>query len=347
MSKTDNYQVRLLSKNEYNLWDEFVKVTPQSSLFYTIHWADLIKLVFNRDCRILVLEKKQTIVAGIIFWPKKALFINAITSIPNTPYQGIIHKRPETSKTSSIASEHQKHTAILLEYLVQHYQLIDIPLSPEIKDSRPYSWSNFVVTTAYTYKFTITDFDQLKQQFSQDLRRKIKRAEEQNISCKTSTETADLTRFILDSYKESSTSPPISAKLIEKFMHIAIKENIGTLFYQYLENEPISGIFVLHDDHTVYALFAGISADKRDVTNSELVHAFVLQQKGFIGKTFDFLGANTQHLEQFKRSFGGELVPYFKINYTKNLLVNSLFFLRKSHHIFSRKLKKYDNSVSG
>jgi len=341
MSKTNSYQVKLLSPDEYLQWDEFVSQSPQRTLFHSTLWATQIKQVFKRDFQILVLQKKEQIVAGILFWPKKILFIDAITNIPNTTYQGPVFIQPGASKASSISSDYQKYSGLLLDYLADNYQLIDIPLSPEIKDSRPYTWKNFNVETAYTYRFQIAEFDKLQQQFSQDLRRKIKKSDEQGISFKISKDTKHLTQFIIDSYKEASTSPAISSFLIEKFMDHTIKAGIGSLFYQYLDDQPISGIFVLNDDETVYALFSGISAKKRNITNNELVHAFVSRLSEFLGKQFDFLGANTKHLEQFKRSFGGELIPYFKVNFKSNKTVSSLFYARSKYHLAKRKFKSF------
>lgn len=341
MPKTNNYHLRYLAADEYQLWDKFVLSSPQYCLFYTLGWANLIKEVFNRNFKILVLEKKEQIAAGILFWPKKVLFINAITHIPNTTFQGIVYRKPGASKASSVSSEYQKHSSLIIDHLIQNYQLIDIPLSPAIHDARPFSWKQFTVQTAYTYRFEITEFEKLQQQFSQDLRRKIKKAEDLHISLSASKETAALTRFIDDSYKESSLSPAISSALIKEFMDMAIKMNIGMLFYQFENNEPISGIFVLKDDYFIYALFSGISGEKRNVTNNELLHAFVLNQPEFTGKQFDFLGANTPHLEQFKRSFGGDLVPYFKVNFKKNKSISSLFYARSKFHIAKRKFKSF------
>ena len=341
MSETNKYQLKLLSADDYEQWDAFVKQSPQSTLFHTINWANLVQRVFKRDFQILVLFKKKQIVAGILFWPKKVLFINTITHIPNTSYQGPLYGKSAGSKTSSINSEYQKQSAILLEYLTQNYQLIDIPLSPHINDIRPYSWENFKVEAAYTYHFEITAFDILQQQFSQDLRRKIKKSDGQGIRFKTSGDCKPLTRFVIDSYKESASSPAISADLIQKFMASAIQNGLGSLYYQYLDDQPISGIFVLEDDTTVYALFAGISAKKRKVTNNELLHAFVLQQPQYIGRQFDFLGANTKHLEQFKRSFGGDLVPYFKVSFKSNKTISSLFYARSKYHLAKKKFKSF------
>jgi Acetyltransferase (GNAT) domain len=341
MSKKNNYQLKILSADEYQLWDAFVSQSPQQTLFHTSYWASLIKQVFNRDFKILVLLKKDQIAAGIMFWPKKVLFIEAVTHIPNTTYQGPLYRSSNASKASSMQSEYEDHTTRLLEYLVSRYQIIDIPLSPAIKDTRPYTWKNFKVENAYTYRFEITDFEQLKLQFSQDLRRKIKKSNEQDISFKKSVDSEYLSRFILDSYKESANAPAISSSLIKKFMDTTIKAGCGSLYYQYLDEEPVGGIFVLQDESTVYALFSGISAKKRDITNNELVHVYVLRQTELLGKKFDFLGANTRHLEQFKRSFGGELIPFFKVSFKSNNAISSLFYARSKYHLAIRKFKSF------
>jgi len=269
------------------------------------------------------------------------MFLNAITHIPNTTYQGILFQKPGSSKPSTISADYQKQTKLILDYLIEHFHLIDIPLSPGITDARPFDWQGFKIKTAYTYSFPITDFESLEKKFSQDLRRKLKNKSETSETFKQSSETKQLTQFILDSYKKHNTSPAIPANLIQIFMDHCLEKNIGRFFYHYIDDKPVAGIFILLDEKTVYALFSGISKSRRNEIGNELLHAFVLNQPEFVGKNFDFLGANNPDLEQFKRSFGGELAPYFKVSFTRNTTINSLFYTRSKIQLAKRKFRSF------
>ncbi|KAA3614095.1 MAG: GNAT family N-acetyltransferase [Calditrichaeota bacterium] len=335
------YNLQILDEKEYPSWDTFVELSPQGTLFHTTQWARIIEHVFKRSFEILVLNKNDHICAGILYWPKKVMFLNAITNIPNTTYQGIIFQQPISTKSSTVNAEYQQQVEIILNKLTSEFHLIDIPLSPGIVDIRPFEWAGFKAKTSYTYTFPIIDFEMLKKQFSQDLRRKIKKILNSENVFKESTETKLVAQFVMDSYKKHNTSPAISQPLLKAFMDNCIENKIGRLFYQHSNGKPVAGIFILSDNKTIYALFSGISKTARNEINSELLHTFILIQPEFIGKNFDFLGANTQYFEQFKRSFGGNLGPYFKVNYTRNLTIKPIFLSRLIIHKAKRKLKSF------
>lgn len=334
-------QIITLPTDKYHLWDAFVDASPQGTLFHKSSWAEIIENVFDRPAKIVTIIKNEEIQAGIMFWPKTNLGIKSITHVPNTTYQGFLFKAPESSKASTINAAHEKLSRLLVDYLISHYDLIDIPLTPFIHDIRPFKWQNFKVHVDYTYCFPIKEFSELEKQFSQDLRRKLKdlRADEVDISESDNTEF--LTSFILDSYKEHGITPAISAVNIKKFMDECLSKKLGIVYYQYLDGQPVAGIFLLHDPDNVYALFSGIDGKYRQKVNSELIHAYVLQQAQFKGKMFDFLGANTPQLEQFKRSFGGNLTSFYKVTYTKTKAIELLLKARSVFHIGKRRVKSF------
>lgn len=324
---------------DYPKWDAFVEESQQGCLFHTSKWAAIIETVFKRKFEILVLEKKEAIQAGILFWPKEHLFFRSITNIPNTSYQGPLFVQNESKKLSTINAQHEKYSSELIQFLQEKYALIDIPLSPAIFDCRPFQWYGFNVNNKYTYRFPILEMAEMEKQFSQDLRRKLKDADSNYNDFKVSTDTTELISFVNESYKQHSMTPAINNIQLIEFLDLCIKENVGKIFYHYYEGKAVAGIFLLSDNKNVYALFSGIDKNYRSKINSELLHLHVLNQEIFKEKTFDFLGANTKDLEQFKRSFGGDLTPYFTVTYTKNNLVKVMLSARSKYHVWLRRLK--------
>lgn len=337
---TDNqqkYSVRKLHPGEYNLWDRFIFTTNSGTIFHSTHWAEIIHTVFGRPFNILAVFKNDEINGGILYWPKNVLKIKSLTNVPVTPYQGILYKT-SSLKSSGMIAEYHKITNLLLDELQKTYTYVDIPLSNGITDVRPYLWKNFTVEPSYTYIFNLIEFDQLKNQFSQALRRKINVSLKENLSVVQSDEITLLVKFVVESYKYHKTTPPVAEAALQKLFEIILQQNIGRLFYLNSEDKTIAGIIVLSDQKKVYALFAGIDKKYRNSHFTEYLYADLMQRPEFKGKQFDFLGANTQTFEQFKRSFGGELDVYFNVSYYKNSYVKFLSGIRKRQHILKRSI---------
>ena len=120
-----------------------------------------------------------------------------------------------------------------------------------------------------------------------------------------------------------------------------INNNLGRIYYLSSEGEFVCGLVILLDKKNVYALFSGINAKYRESQYTQYLHASIMLLPEFQGKTFDFLGANTQQFEQFKRSFGGELHTFFHVTYYKNPIIRNIHSLRSFQHLFIRKILRF------
>ncbi len=337
-TKPNQGQLQYLNPRQYALWDEFALAHPQATLFHTTAWAEVIRTVFGRPFRIVADLNTDDINCGMLFWPKKNLRISAITRAPLTPYQGILHNLPETAKNSTRRSRYQINSERITRFLKNDYPFIDLPLYPGVDDVRPFIWNGCTAQPHYTYRFKITAFEQLQQQFSQSLRRKINAAEKENLQVVQSDHSADLIRFVCDSYRHHGRRPPVGQGQIEHLFRIINEKEIGEIYYLKKDDKNIAGLCILTDKRRIYTLFAGIDYRYRNSEYSALLYVKVLQQQRFIGSELDFLGADLPEFEQFKRSFGGELCLYFSINYTKNTLYKSLANLRVMQQLFKRRL---------
>ena len=338
--KNNQYNIRDLDLAERPLWDDFVRSSANGLLFHSTSWADTIQTVFKRPYKITVLMKNEIIVSGILYWPREGS-IPSITSTPLTYYQGILHIIPPQKKLSSVNADIQKRTDMLLNYLCEKYSFIDIPLSRNVIDTRTYKWKNFNVKPFHTYIIELTSDEEILARFNQSLRRKINVSGKQDLSVVASESTKEITQFIADSYKYHRTTPPISSEKIELFLQETIKRDIGRIYYLEKQGEYLCGLAVLWDKNNLFAIFSGINSRYRDSQYSQFLHASVLLLPEFRGKTFDFLGANTRQLEQFKRSFGGELHTFFRVTYYKNPIVKGFHRIRSFQHIFSRKILRF------
>jgi lipid II:glycine glycyltransferase (peptidoglycan interpeptide bridge formation enzyme) len=330
--------LRFLDESEYDKWDKFIFETMGGGLFHSSKWAVILSRVLKRSFKILVVQKSDVFTGGILYWPKRTANVAAITKMPLTPYQGIIYSGRDLQKPSSRIADAHETTLIILNKLKEQYHLIDINLSPGIDDARPYIWQGFRVTPAYTYTFDLQDRSQLADQFSQALRRKIALSRKKGLEVFESDNCGRLIDFIFDSYRYHKTIPPLSRVQNEMLVNLLITNGMAKLFY--LRHQSIcAGLLVVFDDKNLYALLAGMDAEQRDKMFTDYLHAEVLFRPEFQGRRFDFLGANTQAFEQFKRSFGGTLQLYFHVNYSKKMWVRFLQEIRGAQYKIKRHIE--------
>jgi hypothetical protein len=339
--KNKQYILRNLDRNEYLNWDQFVRNSTSGTLFHLTTWADTIQSVFKRSYTITVLMKNDKIESGILYWSKGGA-IPAITNVALTPYQGILHATPDsTKKKSSVNADIEKQTNLLLEFLNKQYPFINFPLSIGIDDTRYYKWNNFTVEPTYTYLIELNSEEDILARFNQSLRRKINLSKKQDLSIVRSDDTIQISQFIWDSYKTHKTTPPIGSEEMLSFLKEILKKDIGRIYYLQKDGKFVCGIVILIDNNHIYALFSGINTKFRDTQYTQYLHASILLLPEFRGKTFDFLGANTKHLEQFKRGFGGKLQPFYRVLYYKNILTRSVYKFRSFQHQSFRKILRF------
>jgi len=211
------YQLRKLDPGEYSLWDRFILDSPQATIFQSTLWGNIIHSVFNRNFEILAIWNNEILCGGLLYFPKNSLSINTIPLVPVTTYQSIVFKTSAAEKTSSIISEEHELTNTILERLKQEYNYIDLFLTQNIQDIRPYKWNNFRSEPHYTYCFQLNDFDLLKQQFNQALRRKINASTKENNEIIESSDTGARVFEIIYSEIKLKLSAKTSFKLFKGF----------------------------------------------------------------------------------------------------------------------------------
>ena len=88
--------LELLQKSDYQKWDDFVNLHPNSTIFHTIQWKTVIEKSFHYQPLYLVLKNSENKIVGIApsFLVKKLGISNKIiSSLPFFEYGGCLFKK--------------------------------------------------------------------------------------------------------------------------------------------------------------------------------------------------------------------------------------------------------------
>ncbi|HHJ51623.1 MAG TPA: GNAT family N-acetyltransferase [Caldithrix abyssi] len=332
-----DYRVKLLTETEFSLWDDFVSRSLNGTLFHTTRWAELVRSVFGRSFKIVAVQKKERLVAGMLIWPRTVAGKWWLSQAPVTPYQGLVLKRPDSDKPSSVIARQLHLTGLMAEYLKEKIAFADISFSPLVNDLRPFLWNGFSAQPRYTYRFEITEWPELQARFSQALRRKLKAFRAKPDAIVSANDPQALIEFVTASYRRHGSDLPVGQEQLRRVFQHVLERKMGQLFYLLENGTPVAGLLALQDDRHVFTYFAGVSSAARADTHTEALYFHLLDQPEARAKTFDFLGADLPDFDQFKRSFGGRLCVYFQLQYQANLLTRSVSAVRRGYYLRKRR----------
>jgi hypothetical protein len=159
-------------------------------------------------------------------------------------------------------------------------------------------------------------YSEISSAYSQNHKRNIKKAKENNIIITYNTEVND----IIDLFRNGRGA---EIKSFNNHSYFTLEELIRTLrrknlisaagAYSPNENQPICGVIFLKDKERQIFFFSGNNeVSKESGAMHLLVDSFIEQCTGFC-QTLDFEGSNNENLARFYRGFGAEEKYYYSI----------------------------------
>ena len=312
-------------------WDNFINNSPDQSIFVSKIYLENI----NSNLGLFKCFKGHEIRAVVVLCEnelKKKIVNNNLLI-----YSGICFGAPTNNQNySQQISERYAITNYIVNQLTLYYESLDFQLSPNFIDIRPFLWHNyseenskkFTVDIRYTSYLNllnfksndIKDLDSSLKNFSSSRRQQIRYTIKNNIK----TELSKDVDLFLSFYKKTLKKSDInlcskSERNLSKLIDALINSNKAKMYLSFSKDKNPASIAIIGTDKLrAYYLFGANNSDIKDETTGTAVlwHAFKELSAQGIGE-IDLEGVNSPRRGWFKLSFGGTLVPYFRIKYPK------------------------------
>lgn len=329
-----------LPAESYSEWDSFVASSPEGTIFQTSGWIDIVSRQFHLRPRIIAVKDGDEIAGGVVLYHKRKIGIPVAARPPLTSYNGILHAPDHERKQQKRQSDEADITRLLLQKIEEEVRFAQFSLSPSIGDVRPYQWRGWNTGVQFTYRNSLDDIPKAWEILSQSVRRKINRAREKSFVI---TEEGDLETLLTlqeQSYARSGLLPVMGrgqfsllcSTLISKgFVKIySIGDSTGTVH---------SSRAVVIAGNAAFDWIAGSNPAVMEENGTHLLMWEIFERLAKSGVTsFDFLGANTPSIVEFKRSFGGVLVNYYDVRWQASTLIKILMEANNLMYRIRRKL---------
>ncbi len=321
MSPDKAYSVRIIS--DIGEWDKLLLLSESPSPFCAAAWIQGISELFAHDFKLLAVEdgEKTLCISCIYFKKRSGQYFSFHPSL--TPYNSPQFIKPEKIAVQRWEKVKFNVLTALQEYLRNHFIYPYLFLDTVLKDVRPFTWNNWNVRPAYTFCV-----DPSTAKMDADIPRRARNClkEGYHVSYDWQPEVfVKLFRMTMDRQKISLHFSD------EKLTEFLIKLHAGKLIwmitsYDADQNPHASWVQLqIHQD----MVFNWNSATNLQFANSGgtslLVYELMEHLKMMNVRKWDLCGADNPSVSGFKANLGGELIVYYKADFSNYPLQKKIY----------------------
>lgn len=292
-------------------WQRLWEKSPQRSPFSTLAFAEAVSRHFGLDLSLIGVSsecRERVLEAGALLFHRKRGPYRETVLPPFTPYSAVL-----LDDTTDGAAVHDRQSPfeVLLSGIESQFGRIILHLFPSVTDVRPASWRSWRVRPLFSYTIPLDPEETLIARWSESARRTFKKGREAFIISEETDLSETIVGLSAQSYERHRRGYPAEIEAIRRVMDELCEQQLVRLFIarSKSEGEPKAGLAVLHDGKTGYYWIAGsLPGDAMTV----LLGCVLPRLRGDGLERFDFVGANTPSIAEFKRRLGAELVPYYR-----------------------------------
>lgn len=291
-------------------WEVLYEHAPDRTPYSSIDYIRTVCDIFSLNGELHLVHNEEGDHAGIlVYWRKRGLYREVVIP-PVTQYSSFLYRRPPSE-----AKVHTQHSALeeLLSSIAKRFHIVRSFLDGSL-DMRPALWQGWEVTPYYTYRLTMEAVSDPLSLWSSTKRRTFRKHHAHFCFEETETDVSSLIALCEQSYLLQNRPLPSQAVDLEALVSALLKKGLVRLFTVTASEgvSPAGALAVLNDGISAYYWLAG--SERGPAMTVLLGHVLpVLKKDGY--KQFDFVGANTPSIAEFKRQFGPTLTPYYYLEH--------------------------------
>ena len=295
------YEIRALEQSEFARWDEFVRRSPQGTLFHSTLWLENAGVPF----RLLGCFRGGELHGGFAL----SLAGQRAAGRPHpafTPYLGILYPQSNSKYVTEISNNKEIGTAFATFLKGEFSRVEEMPFAPEAVDLQPFIWQGFEVELRYTYRLALNSLEFVLDNMDAGRRRNLLNAEKQGVQIEIGAAFAEVLRLRQISFERQGliTTDGPTASRFETALRGANRCQV--FLARSREGEPLGGVWIAWDEKRAYYLVGGYdhAAKSNNAVALAMWRAIQFTAVDLKLLSFDFEGSFFPAVERFFRKFG-------------------------------------------
>lgn len=302
-------------------WERLLAESPQATAYSHLAFGSAIEEALGLPTWVAAVWEEERLRAGALLFEKRRGPFRAAALPPLVPLVTPLLDAPLRD-----ADVHHRRSALdaLLGLLAEAFHQTSLILHPSLTDARPLLWADWKVEPAYTYRLDLRSQDPITRGWS-DTPKHTFRKEGPEFELGEG-DVGAAVALVERSHERQEHALGVEAGALEALARSLEEAGLLRVFVARRGGAPEAGLLVLSDGHTAHYWIAG-SVPGPAMT---VLTGHVLERMRDDGVAyFDFVGANTPSIAEFKRKFGGALVPYVRARQTAHPALRLLDRLRR------------------
>jgi len=316
----ETIEVRSLKPEEFKLWDTLAEVSPYGTVFHKTSWIHSASCESGVNTNIFGAFSHDHLVGGCAVHYRKIgqFFTYATTSIPLTPYGGVLIQPQESSKIRDREMTEGRIINALLSAIWRKKPIsISLTMSPNVIDIRPYTWQGWDPFVKYCYLYPLSS--NISDRISKKVRWSINKAKKAGIKVKRKWDKDLYWDLTVATYRKQGTDSPISKRMLFSLMDIINDNRWGEMWIAETPSGEVAAAEITTWDHQMAYRWSAASDERFKETGATsyllmdiMTH---LEEKNFT--QFNMMAANMPNLAKFVSGFNPVLIPYYSVRKTR------------------------------
>jgi hypothetical protein len=290
-------------------WAALWAASPQRSPFSALAYGEALATALGVSAALHLVEAAGRDEAGaLVLWRRRGPYRQVVLP-PLTPYAAVLTRGPVEE-----AAVHARQSPFeaLLGALEARYHVLRFPLHPAFTDVRAARWRGWAAQPFYTYRLVLDGPGAGTEGWSAPARRTYRKAAGAYRYAEHPAAAAAVAALCAAGYARHGRRPPLPEDRLTRLIDALRTAGLVRLCTVTPEGSDRieGGLAVLHDgQEAAYWVAGSTPGPAMTVLLAEALPR--LRADGLAA--FDFVGANTPSIAEFKRRLGPALVPYFRI----------------------------------
>ncbi|NOY05274.1 MAG: GNAT family N-acetyltransferase [Chlorobi bacterium] len=314
-----------LANDRYH--DALLRCCEPAPVFLRREWLHAMSKAFQFPIDVFVVFSGETPILITTIPTKQRGGISIALPFPLVPSNLTLCRNTNPAKTQKTEFSIQHAMEILVDALERDFGMVSLALPPGLLDTRAFVWRSWRVIPRYTYRVNLDSMQAVRERYSQSLRRKLSGAAGR-FHIRQIQQPDTIADMFEASYHRKSLVPPFPASVLRNLLNDLGPSPAVEMWGIEDDRGRMQAVrVVVNDAGTWYDWIAGALPDSSPA--SHVLVDFLIERALDRGAdTFDFMGANTPKVIDFKRAFGGILFLTFNVEWERNALLR---FLRRRY----------------
>jgi hypothetical protein len=276
--------------------------------------SDLWSSCYDDRFRIFfILDEKKNIVGKFAAFEGGKKNLKTLITAPFSPHIGLCVAETKNNPVK-IQTFHKQIAQAIASFLLESkyvYYKLDFPCG--WTDMQPLLWQKLNPVVRYTYRLDLTHpVEHIESNLDSSRRNKINKARREELVISHEPNAHNAMHMIRENLKGKPVA--LHEKIMRKILDLLSSRDAGFYTTVKQQDTDLAMTICCHNGETSYNLFSAINRKiGNNAAGSLCLFESILLAKKSGQKIFDFEGSVVPEIEEYFRTFGGELTPYYSV----------------------------------